>query len=153
LSITNLKKLYGSPYANTGTTNTNVWLSNKLTNNINFYRINNSEKQFLQKHSFINNNVFLTNYVDSIAFYENSIFWLTKRFIFTQLLTKNQSYLDNAHVSYSGRLGTQKIKNNLFDFVKSLVFFNNPYFQMNLVSEYSFVSKPTTPHQDYTVLD
>jgi hypothetical protein len=95
-TITNLKKLYGNSILRTNSVSYNIWGSNKFFGEKNFYKLSSFGgllSGFDNNNPLIKNTAFLANNFDSLNYYENSIFWLIKRFSFLQSNYTNQAYL------------------------------------------------------------
>ena len=89
-NITTLKKLLGTSSFNTGSMDSNIWLSNKITNNVSFNKF--FKNNFFKEDYNLNKSLFTSNPIN-INNFESSIFWITNRYKFLQLFSKNQQFL------------------------------------------------------------
>jgi hypothetical protein len=82
LSTTHVKKLYGNIQFNSNSPNSNIWISNRLNTNSNFF--NTSDKNNLQNYNIIKTNLLYKNSLLNLNNLEDSFFWIFKRFKFLQ---------------------------------------------------------------------
>lgn len=139
LSITNLKKLYGSSQYNNNFMTYNTWGSNRLSSQKNFFKTSSFLRNFSTDLGFTENKVLTTNNLVALNFYETSISWLIKKFSFLNSNQTNQTYIDfyypvvKDYETFITEASTQKDFN-----VSNFFFFNNYYFQKGLVLNVNF---------------
>ena len=92
-SITHLKKLFGSAALNQSSLSYNIWLSSRSSSEGNFSKLNNSFN-IPEVTSKLNTNLNLK--MPSAVFdnFENSIFWVVKRFKFLQSMSQNNQVIN-----------------------------------------------------------
>ena len=129
-NITHIKKLYGLPFYEKDSSNTNIWLSNKLSNNTNFLKLQEQLKHNNMAYSFLNNNTVINNMLAS-NFFETSNFWVVKRFKFLQTQAKNNQFIELYEKSYSGEKSLNS-KINYVNLTSNKLLYNYCFSQKNL---------------------
>jgi hypothetical protein len=154
-SWTSLKKLYGNPILSSSSNNLNVWLSNKSNNAANFKKLLNVSLHMPTSNLSLVNVMGNYNYMLNFNHYEDSLFWVSKRYKFLQNLTNNVHSL-----SYGTGIETKVINPgssvpiNMYSFLISSTVLNYPTSQLGLASSSLLLPKsdfnlyePNTPSQ------
>lgn len=123
LTTTHLKKLYGNAQFNSYSTNSNIWMSNRLNDSTSFNQLNSSLNT--KNSSYLDSNLLNSSslyYLDNI---EESFFWILKRFKFLQ--TTNTYYQFNS-INNTPTNSTQKLsKGHTFDLLKNITVVNTSF--------------------------
>lgn len=126
--ITHIKKLVDNNNSNVFALKANIWSSNKLVSNSNFLKLSQSLADFEMNDLPTSFNLGSKTSSSSLNNYESSLFWVVKRFSFTQLMFHNIQTISNSRVSYQS--------------TKELVSVQNMWhlFQLKLYYNYKFIT-------------
>lgn len=134
LSVTNLKKLYGSSQYNNGFITHNTWSSNKLSTQKNFFKTSGFLRSPYVGLNFTENKVKTNSNIYAFNSYETSISWLIKKFSFLNSSQTNQTYVDFYYPTIKDHPISLVNANSQKDFnILNFFFFDNYYFQKGLV--------------------
>ena len=97
LSTTHLKKLYGNSQFNSNIANTNIWISNHLSQASNFTKTNTNKS--LNSVNILKMNALNTSSLTHLGNLEESFFWLVKRFKFLQTTSTYYQFNTRNNVS------------------------------------------------------
>lgn len=144
LSITNLKKLYGSSQYNNGFITHNTWSSNKLSTQKNFFKTSSLLRNPYLGLNFTENKVITNSNVFALNSYETSISWLIKKFSFLNSSQTNQTYIDFYYSVAKNYTTSIMNADPQKDFnILNFFFFDNYYFQKGLVLNLNYQELPS----------
>ena len=138
LPITNLKRLYGNPAFSGDSISRNIWSSNRLNSYRNFLKTPNQGNNLVIKNHSTENSAPSSMHLTTMNSFENSIFWLIKKFYFTQSNQTNYVYVNydiNPSQAGTGNLGRDINFTNL-------LLFDNSHYQNGLSFNKSIVTTP-----------
>jgi hypothetical protein len=132
-SWTALKKLTGNQSWDENTSNLNIWFSNKLSNDLNYKKLNSSLTSSMPNFKTLKNSNLLLNTMFNFNTYETSIFWVAKRYKFLQNLGTNVHYR-NFNNTNQNTMSQERFEISKHKLVTNSVIFNYTFSQVGLIA-------------------